>query len=226
MQIQFISTVDGLDKVEELLPKQNYIPNWFKKIPRLFEGQKSFEPGGTVRRCPSYADWFKSGVIVPNWCEVILANDGINWRWTTSSDMFMWEQHDNMQYIDHLPSNVKINAVYKAINPWKIVTPKGWSVMQLPVYYDYNQNWETLPGIIDTDKHHEVNPQIALTGNDEIINIPAGVPLFKLIPFKREKLNLKILSYNDISKKLKNKLEERHLRLMTSFTGNYRKLNK
>lgn len=226
MEIQFISTVKGLDKIEELRPKEHYSPKWFKKIPRLFEGQQHFEPGGPVKRCPSYKDWFSNGFVIPNWCEVILTNDGINWRWTTSSDKFVWEQHDNMQYVDYLPKNTDVNAVYKAICPWKIVTPKGWSIMQLPIYYDYNQDYEVLPGIIDTDKHHEVNPQVALKGNKELINIKAGQPLFRIIPFKREKLKLSVKSYDKISNKTKSKLDERHLRVMTSFTGSYRKLNK
>ena len=224
-EIIFISKVDGLDTVQELLPYKSklYKPSWYKKVPRLFEGQKTFMPGGPVKRCPSYKDWFGSGYIVPNWCEAMLQNDGINWEWNTSLKDFQWEIHDNKQYVDFLPKDAGVNAVYKAICPWKIVTPKGWSVMQLPLYYDYNNDWEVLPGIIHTDTHHEVNPQVALMGDKEVINIKAGQPFFRLVPFKRDTLDLKIYGLGKAPSKLQKKIDERHIRLMTSFRGSYEK---
>ena len=49
-----------------------------------------------------------------------------------------------MQCMNYLPKNTNVNAVYKAICPWKIIAPKVTGIMQLPIYYDYNQDYEVL----------------------------------------------------------------------------------
>ena len=38
----------------------------------------------------------------------------------------------------------------------------GWSVWQLPMYYDFNPLFEVLPGIIWSDRHHEINQQMLM----------------------------------------------------------------
>ena len=227
-KISIVSSIDGLELVEELKPRPAFevMPEWYKKVPRLFEGQKSFMPGGPVKRCPSFKDWFNSGIVFPMWCDVQLANDGVNWEWLTSSDKFIWEIHDNKQFIDFLPNNVDGNVVYKAGNPWKIVTPKGWSVMQLPMFYHFNNDFEVLPGIIDTDVHHEVNPQVLLKGNKDIVYIKSGTPFFQLIPFKRESFVSEIINEINLPKKLAEKMKERNIRVHTSFTKAYKKNKK
>lgn len=227
-KVIFVAKHDGLELVPELkpYPSAKHMPSWYKKVPRIFKGQQPFEPGGTVRRCPSYKDWFSNGYIVPNWCETILANNGINWRWTTSVDDFVWDFHDNTQFVDWIPKEAGVNAVYKAICPWDIITPPGWSILQLPVYYDYNTDWEVLPGVIHTDVHHEVNPQVALYGDKELINIKSGVPFFRIVPFERKKLDFEVYGKGQAPKKLLEDIRRRHLRLMTSFRGNYRKIIK
>ena len=75
--------------------------------------------------------------------------------------------------------------VFKAISPWKIITPPGWSVLQLPLFYHFNQEWSVMPGVIDTDIHSEINQQILYHGNGKEVVIKCGDPLVLYIPFKR-----------------------------------------
>lgn len=44
-----------------------------------------------------------------------------------------------------------------------------------------------MPGIIDTDVHHEINQQVAIIDTEEEIFIAKGEPLCVYIPFKRGK---------------------------------------
>ncbi len=196
-KIEFISTVKGLESIEECLPKpaKNFIPKWFKDIP-------SSEPM-SVKNCPSFPDYFSQGYILPMWCDVKLVykkEDDI-WEWKASSSLFSWESHSNSQFIDHTKSNflgVDGQFIFKANCPWRVVTPPGWSVLQLPLFYNFNKDWSVLPGVIDTDIHSEINQQVLYHGNDKEIEIKQGDPFVLYIPFKRsDKLDYELRYKNN-----------------------------
>jgi len=181
-KIQFISTVEGLESIEECLPKpaKHFIPQWFKDIPK--------NDPMTVKICPSFPDYFSQGYIVPMWCDAKLTSDGNSWAWETSSNNFLWSSHPPEQFLNYTkPSfnGVDTQFVFKAECPWRIITPPGWSVLQLPLFYHFNQEWSVLPGVIDTDIHSEINQQILYHGNGKSITIKCGDPLALYIPFKR-----------------------------------------
>jgi hypothetical protein len=202
-KIQFISIVDGLESVEECLPRpsKHFIPKWFKDIPNNIED--------TVKICPSFPDYFSQGYIIPMWCDSkIQSKDGF-WSWETSDKRFEWTSHDNHQLLDHTDANfngVPGNFVFKPNSPWRIITPPGWSVLQLPLFYHFNKEWSVLPGIIDTDIYHETNQQVLYHGNGEPVLIKRGDPFALYIPFKRsEKLKSEVRYRNEKDQKILNK---------------------
>jgi hypothetical protein len=183
-KIQFISTVKGLESIEECLPRpaKNFIPQWFKNIPSTIPA--------SVKVCPSFPDYFSQGYIIPMWCDVKLTykKETDIWNWQSSSTIFDWENHSQEQFIDHTTPNlsgVDGQFVFKAICPWRIITPPGWSVLQLPLFYHFNKEWSVLPGVIDTDIYSEINQQVLYHGNDKEIEIKQGDPFVLYIPFKR-----------------------------------------
>jgi hypothetical protein len=181
-KIQFISTVEGLESIEECLPRpaKHFIPKWFKDIP---SDEKS-----TVKACPSFPDYFSQGYIIPMWTDVKLKANEDSWSWETPTDRVGWESHAKRQFLDYTKasfSGIEGQFVFKAFSPWKIITPPGWSVLQLPLFYHFNQEWSVMPGVIDTDIHHEINQQVLYHGNGEEVIIESGDPFVLYIPFKR-----------------------------------------
>ena len=80
-----------------------------------------------------------------------------------------------MEYVDFL----NIEQIYY----WIYLIIKG-------LFYYFNPIFETLSGILPTDKWHQTNQQMlikksAFEKSSEII-IPKGTPLATYIPFKRE----------------------------------------
>ena len=187
-KIEFISMADGLESIEECIPKpaKNFIPQWFKDIPPRVPN--------TVKFCPSFTDYFSMGYVLPMWTDVRLSfnrvsEDQTEWSWNTPSQNFTVEAHTDGQFTDYVkPSFLGIDGeiIFKANCPWRIITPKGWSVLQLPLFYNFNKEFSVLPGIIDTDIHHEINQQILYHGNKKEIEIKRGTPLALYVPFKRE----------------------------------------
>ncbi len=225
-KIQFISTVEGLESIEECLPRpaKHFIPKWFKDI------SINANSGSSVKICPSFPDYFSQGYIVPMWCDSKLVfNSENDWKWQTTDVTFSWAHHGNGQFVDHTDvsfNGIKGDFIFKADCPWRIMTPPGWSVLQLPLFYHFNKEWSVLPGIIDTDIHHEINQQVLYHGNGKEVLIKSGDPFVLYIPFKRSnKMNHKILYQKDKHKKLFNM---QRIRLMKSNRPNgvYRKLQR
>ena len=222
-KIQFVSIIEGLESIEKTLPKpaKYFIPEWFKNIP-------STSPM-SVKKCPSFPDYFSQGYIVPMWSDVLLTQKENQFSWQVPESSFDWDFHSNDQLIDHKKINfngVEGQFVFKAICPWRIITPPGWSVLQLPLFYHFNQEWSVLPGIIDTDIHHEVNQQVLYHGNGNPVRINPGDPFVLYIPFKRSnKLSHEIFYQTEKHKKLFNKLT---LSLNQNFKPNgwYRELQR
>lgn len=183
--ITFVSMIEGLESIDECLPKpaKHFIPQWFRDIPNSIPN--------TVKICPSFPDYFSQGYVIPMWSDVKLKYDkeSLEWQYEAPNNFSEFDLHHNTQFTDYvLPSfkGVSGSAVFKARSPWRIITPPGWSVLQLPLFYHFNSDWSVLPGIIDTDIHNEVNQQILYHGNDDSITINRGDPLALYIPFERK----------------------------------------
>jgi hypothetical protein len=230
-KISFISTVDGLESIEECLPKpaKNFIPKWFKDVP--LEINKLGDTLKTVKGCPSFPDYFSQGYIIPMWSDTFLNYNKENneWAWKTSIIDFKWEIHPNAQLLDH--TNVSFNGAeahftFKAVSPWRIITPPGWSVLQLPLFYHFNQEWSVLPGVIDTDIHSQINQQVLYHSDKKEIKINRGDPFVLYIPFKRSnKLKYDVRYQTEKDKKI---FKKQDINMFTKFGmhGLYRKLQR
>lgn len=167
------------------VPAIKYFPKIFKNMPK---GNPNIN-FPTARKCPSFIDLYKHAYILPMWCDVILTCSEKEYRWETSRDIFRIDSHGNNQFVDFLPASKKDwHFVWKFVSPWYLKTPRGYSVLQLPLTYEFNPDFEVLSGIIDTDIHHETNQQV-VQKRLGTIEIDRGTPLCMYIPFKREKFN-------------------------------------
>lgn len=224
-KIEFISTVKGMTGSEECIPKpaKHFIPKWFKDIPSSHNG--------TVKQCPSFPDYFSQGYIVPMWADSVLKYEKISatWEWSTPTSTFTWDTHSNDQFINYINPNFKGvdgSFVFKAICPWKVITPPGWSVLQLPLFYHFNKDWSVLPGVIDTDIHHEINQQVLFHSEEKTIEIKKGTPFVLYVPFKRNNnLDLSVREKTDEDQKT---FDQSDFRFFSSFTPNgiYRSLQR
>lgn len=212
--IKIINTVSGAEYDETIWPKpaKQFLPSWWKDIPNLSDG----EP--TIKMCPSFPDYFSQGVIIPIWKDFTLQKLGDNFTTIEHHRSIYsdWEIHPRSQFLDHFRAGVggrPVTHTIKAVCPWEIITPPGYSVMQLPVFYEFNQDFTVMPGIVDTDIHHEIHQQIMLHTDSDQLEFTKGTPLVAYIPFKREKYQFEVLAAageeeSSILNKANNKLAE------------------
>lgn len=197
-KIEFISRVPELLQIEECLPKpaKNFLPAWWKNIP-VPENLRQ----ATVRECPGIADWFSQGYIIPMWMDISLFYNKEEDRWGVlhSDKLEPWDIHKDNQFIDHVEPSMygsKASLVFKSHSPWLIKTSPGYSVYQMPLFYNFNNNFSVLPGVVDTDIHHEMNQQVLYHGDQKEIFIKRGDPFVLYVPFKRTKYDLSVRAAN------------------------------
>jgi len=211
------------------------IPEWFNNVPREEPTRQGLTKlidklgyQGTIKKCPSYVDWFRSGFTIPMWCDLAIETElepgtqsyRYRYRFSGNSDFALGE-HKDEQYRDYIPQTEKDKQklILKFINPWCCKTSKGYSVYQMPMFYHYDDRFTVLPGIINTDYHHTLNLQIAIHKEGEFI-IKKGTPLVTYIPFKRESLKLQL---NEATDKSETMLEKKQFSLLSQFGSWYKK---
>ena len=217
--IEFFSTVDYLNDIEECKPKQlsKMIPDWWKyaDIPK---------DERTFRDCPALIHMFKESFVIPMWCdtEITILEDGFIDAKFSHPD-FTWDFHGNNQLLNHTPDHIKNNTsiVLKANSPWNIITPKGYSVYQSSSFYDFNENFTILPGIIATDFHHEINQQVMVHSKNNKFIIKRGEPFAVYMPFKRDKF---LLETRNATKKDLESIKRNQLKIFSKFKKGYIKI--
>lgn len=187
--IEFWSTVAGIENIAPPELAIKCLPDWIKTMPGNHEGAGRSE---TARQCPAFVDYFKQGYVLKLWCDLKLdiREDG-SYFYETPNNQWEFSNHGNQQYIDYMPQANKYSMVLKAMSPWRMRTTKGWSVMQLPMFYNYNNDFEVLPGIFDTDIHFDTTPQLCFHKYG-VHYLERGTPLCMFVPFKREEIKGKI----------------------------------
>jgi hypothetical protein len=197
--IKIFPSIEGLCSIPEILPQssQKFFPSWWKELPVL-KSKNSINDSfpGNVKTCPSFPDYLSQGVIIPMWTDTIISFDKNKvWRWKTSNEIFQWEIHYPHQFLDSTSysyMNKKAKFIFKAICPWHIITPPGYSVYQLPLFYHQQDDYSVLPGIIDTDIHHIINQQVVYHTDKFEIFIKRGTPFVQYIPFKRTNFKIDV----------------------------------
>jgi len=219
-KIKWWSTIDGLEKVVPIVPAKEYVPDWWKRVERMIDSK--VDNKGTVRNCPSFPEYITQGFVVPLWCDLHLNIEHDKWEWKSPENMFQFSSHADIQFRDYIPQHMKDNTsmVVKPNCPWRVKTPPGWSVWQLPMYYHYDMNFETLPGIIWSDIHHEINQQMLIKRYGEF-TIKRGTPLAMYVPFERNKYTYEVEGPTPENAKISN-VSYAHVK--TKFRGGY-KLN-
>lgn len=235
--LEFFTKVKGLTGIEECLPQpaKNFVPSWFKNIP----AHKDLNPTDTVvpkmktvKTCPSFPDYFSTGVVLPMWADTTIEFDEkegrYRWHCGIAGSPFEIDLHYNEQFLDHAPVkflNSSPSFVFKFVSPWYLRTPNGYSSLQLPMYYHFDNNFSVLPGVIDTDIFHSINQQVMYFGDGKEIFIPRGTPLVHYVPVRRESHN-PVARYVDDEPGFAEKLDTLDLEIKSQYGGQYRKLQR
>jgi hypothetical protein len=233
IKIEFYTDIEALAAIPELHPKpmKSFIPSWWKDMPSHPDPSNRHQ--STVKVCPSFPDFFSLGYVIPMWTDVTFK---YNWKTKTydtkygqgissqpQGSQYGISVHMNEQFLDHAPNasflGKSSNFVFKFVCPWYAKTEEGYSLLQLPMFYNFNGEFSVMPGVVDTDIHHVLNQQVVYHGDGEEVFIKKGIPIAQYIPFKRS-------SYSSTAQAFTPKFKAEHdlslFKISSSFEGAYR----
>ena len=192
-EIIFWTDLKGLPDIVPIRESKHFIPEWFKKTPPFLPEGNELLDVATVKRCPGFVDFFKLGYVVPAWCDFHLeiTENGIAPK--TPGNAFEVDYHGSHQFADHLPEHMKQKAklAFKPACPWRVKTPKGVKMLELPMLHHHNPDFYTVGGLIDTHLFHEMNPIWIFMRTGEFF-IKRGTPLSMFIPIRTEEFDVVI----------------------------------
>lgn len=208
--IEFISRLEFLKDIEEIRPQpaNKFIPQWWKEMPwdKSLDESRHRPVGNLVRQCPMFPDFFSSGYILPMWADTTLFYKDGEWRWKCGSDgspfkISIFHQSQFLDNSEYKMNGINATALFQLHNPWKIKTSKGYSLLQLPLFYHFNNEFSVMPGIYDANIMTTEKLEIAYYGEGKEIFIKKGTPLVQYIPYKKEKIDLVIRDFTNQDEK-------------------------
>ena len=228
--IEIWSTIEGLPAVEPVKDSSHFLPKWWVNTPQwqneaVKKGNTTdnINNKGTVKRCPAIPEFMNMGFTVPLWCDlrVEIFDDG-SWKWNTPASEFHFESHGDTQLANYMPKHARPTIIMKPNCPWNVRTPKGISLLQLPMLWHFNPNFTVAPGVIWTDIHHEINQQM-MFHKKGVFNIQRGTPLAHYIPIRREQWNFDV---KNETQELREARRTSYYHVRTKFGGGYPKHRK
>ena len=192
-------------EVEELVPHPKpaelYVPESYKKIKNdtlknpVFKDNKI--KNFNLKQCMPFLDSLTAGYIQETWTDIYIENNN------EGQCTYIWSS--NPQIMSDRPYvNRDIDEGFYPVEfvwsqAWKIKTDKNYSCLVVHPLNRDDLPFYTLSGIIDSDQYHHAAfgniPFYIKKGFHGLI--PAGTPMFQIIPFKRENWKSTASAYND-----------------------------
>jgi len=221
----YTETKEIYDSIPHPMPASKFIPKWFKNL------QPDLENDSTIKRCMPFLDSLTAGYIIPLWQDIYFntghKEDGtpfINYSWSVSlipnADPLSNHSYDQIEGSDISKTPLGRYPI-KFNNPWVIKTPPGYSCLFVNPLNHYNEDFELISAIVDTDTYtSNIDfPFVFLNDNFNDI-VPRGTPLVQVIPFKRETWKSSVGAENKIQ--TQNRLNV-STKLRTVFKKGYRR---
>jgi hypothetical protein len=231
--IEFVSLIPHLSELEDVRPQpvRNFIPKWWKDMPAHHAVDTAYPEMPTVKSCPGIRDLFTKGFVIPMWADTTIKfnSETGEWQWRCGQEgsPYHIKYFNPMQLMQYAPEvNIQgavATAAFQFQSPWRIITPPGYSVLQLPMFYHFNKDFSILPGIVDTDVYNIFNNEFLYFGNSKEIFIKRGTPLVHIFPFKRSDLELEV---RDANEKDFADIKKHSLDMASTFRGRYQQHQK
>ena len=164
------------------VPISRDLPEWTADL----NSQNEFN----VSHCPPVMDWMNSGYLIYNAWEIIIEEKifhfqkGVNVE-TINNRLNLRKTTPTVYAADCMPVKNGPYSYFRIETDYKVVTPPGYSCLVMQPYYDFNNSYNIMPGIIDTDKHDWVVSAVGFTRNKNLRIVP-GEKMLQIIPFKRD----------------------------------------
>lgn len=195
--IEWIASSQNVENIVPLpKPAKHFIPEWYKQAPPsptprnfLFD-ESGLVSNLAIKSCVPFLDALTHGYVQELWTDIHFS-PSINYEiidsyhYSTGPRPLSHRQGGSTHLV--IPDEFyKTEFVWKT--PWIPKMPKGYSLLYTQPLNNLDLPFLSLNGIVDSDNyHHEPDgqyPFLLKKGFEGVL--PAGTPLYVMIPIKRE----------------------------------------
>ena len=174
-------------------PAKAHIPEWYKKSPAHVDYEKDHKVGSKMREnnkgikyCMPFLDGLTHGYIAELWCDVQVYRTpkGPEIHWEVEPSVLASREKTGQDFLPIPAGHLDKHFVWK--NPYSIRTPKGYSCLMTHPLNRFDLPFTTMSAIVDSDKFTPPGNYPFYLREDFEGIIPAGTPMFQIIPIKRD----------------------------------------
>ena len=211
-------------------PAKFHIPEWYQAIKPYKDDKPSIDDGiivnSTVKRCIPVYDALTSGYMALLHCDLLIETEeldngtyNINYKFAYEPNPISIREYNTVQSLPLHDSYIPIELVWHI--RWQINTESNSSILVTHPLNRLELPFTTTSGIVDTD-----NNFLAIIGQVPFYIkkgfsgvIPAGTPMFQVIPFERQHYKSEVLELSEHDK------YKRLLKWQKYFVNGYRKVH-
>ena len=196
--------------------------DWFRKSAQCFKTIKkekaAYEQITGIIKCPGVQPIMKKGYVMQSWFDLTikpLEDNRFEFFIPQGLYSYLKEKNYDKRLISWFSGDDSAHAIplqdeqlsslIKITLPWAVTIPKGWSLMLMPIPYPDMVEFTAVHGILEAGEYYQINAIIKINQIKKEFTIPAGTPLFQLIPIKDVSDDVEILDYSDSIKQLETK---------------------
>ena len=217
--IEFVSLVPGLSDLMPLTKASRKDFKWLENAYKDFSDKKSDFNNSPIQqkhivRCPGIFNLFKVGWVQRAWQDITITTngDGVNFHWNTPLDQKRIAPHvpgvveyvgAHEELIQRYSNDFRsLRNIVKIQSPWIAYIPKGYSLLNTPVPYPDNKDWEAQFGIQECIPGAPLPLSVHLNWfvKEGTTVIKAGTPLHQLFLIKNEEVDTIIRDVEDRDK--------------------------
>lgn len=171
-------------------PAKTHVPDWYKDASRFYGLDKPvIDNNGLINRalklCMPFLDSLTTGYIVELCQDVQVTQNPFNAKWHTSPNVIHALDERVAHTIPVPPGHLNKSLVWWNHN--LVRTPKGYSSLITHPFNRFDLPFTTLSGVVDTDGIQDPTGAIPFYIKEDFEGIiPAGTPIYQIMPFKRD----------------------------------------
>ena len=218
-KIKFYCELPEIKETYPIIPASSYKFNWVRESAIAFKEMASkkgaYEQITGIVKCPGVFPIMKHGYIVQSWFDLTIRplGDGrfechipqgiFSYLKDRNFDkrLISWFSGDEPAHAVPLSSE-QVQSLIKITLPWSVSIPKGWQLMFIPIPYPDITEFTAVHGLLESGEFYNINAIIKINQCNKEFTIPAGTPLFQIIPTKLNLKEIEILDYDASIKEL------------------------
>lgn len=183
----------GYEFIEIPQQSKKFIPEWYKEAKKFFPDNKlkfiNNHPNLSMKMCMPFLDSLTSGYIAVTWCDILVTRTDLglklDWRVADSIPQPVTERPKTVAETLPIPAGHS-DQHFAWHNIYQIKVPNGYSLLLTHPFNRFDLPFTTLSGIVDADYGMQQGNVPFFIKKDFEGIIPAGTPMFQVLPFKRE----------------------------------------